>query len=155
MGFVIEFIDEPVPNPQETGPAAVGLITIGGYEERFVASLESWGRLDYERSWRNALEVIARGGEKSALISSIRDASAPGIVRWWPIYRVTRREVAIQEHLLVLSETGQQFDVRDPYRLVPPYSTVGEDGERVSEWRTAVDDLRSFLTRIAAVDPGM
>ena len=145
MTFDISFVaqDEARESPVGT---AIGVISIGSYRERFIAPTDYWTPEDYRESWLNALRVVLGSEGKAALITSLRDPIARGIVRWWPVYRV-RAEIVLQEQLLMLADLTPAFDISQPFRHVLPFSETDDEGTQLSSWRTSVTAVENYLKR--------
>ncbi len=148
MAFGIKLLDEDVPATVGIGRACFGCIQLGGFSERFAAALDYWRRQDYERQWARALPRAVRDGQVSALITSMADPSRPGIVHWWPLYPLGSGEIAVQNHLVLLSELHEAFDPTNPYQHVRIRRVVDEDGNAISEWHVSRADVELFLAGI-------
>ena len=114
-------------------------------EEWFISPLHLWSVQDYEKHWREALEQMVRGQDRSALIVSLGSLMPDDYVNWWPMWRFGKT-IKLQEHLLFLSELSQPFDHTNPYVHVREYDNeADEDGRRASEWEVSVSDMAAFL----------
>lgn len=150
LTFSIHFLDEPLQVVGEDRRAAYGMIRIGDFEERFLSWLDYWGMTDYEHQWQEGVSRIVNGADVSYLITSISDISvsaATAPVSWWVMYRCSQSEVFIQNQLLLVHELDRPFDPNDAAALIEPRCTKTEEGERVSEWVTTVDELAEFIRR--------
>jgi hypothetical protein len=100
MAFSITFQDEPFcyPYDDQSTPAASGLLVLGEFQERFLASLYQWSREDYEGQWRQAIAALFHG-KKSALITGYVSPQAASHLEWWPMYSVEEK-VFFQNHFL-------------------------------------------------------
>ena len=123
-----------------------GQLTIGDYRESFLASLSLWSRADYERQWVEAATRLVRGKERSAFFTS-------AFQFWWTMWSdgVT---VRVHEELF----TGERLEPLGsspntsvtPYHLIDSYQSMTEDGEPISEWQLALDDIHAYLARRAS-----
>ncbi|MEV7112503.1 hypothetical protein [Streptomyces anulatus] len=124
---------------------ATGRITVGDFAESFYMDLSYWSIDEYERSWRDSIQVIFDGEERdSCLIASITNPEASNFIFCWPLYR--RGEgVIVQNSIIFLDELERNFDPLEPWSSVRSRLTVDEDGNSISEWRTSVSAVRDFL----------
>lgn len=149
MAFSIEFLDEHVPDLEPGVRASFGLIQIGDFQERFIASLMYWTKKDYARHWRQAIGRTVTGSERSCLITSIVDPASSNLLFWWPMYRI-EQTVLLQNQLLVFDQLNSTFSANDPYVHVPDHKTVNADGERISEWSVPLQELDHFLLKLSS-----
>jgi hypothetical protein len=123
---------------------ARGRITVGDFVEEFDAALSYWGAEDYRRSWHRALSVLeADDAATSCLVTSITDPVHSNFVFCWPVYR-SGDEVFVQSAVIFLAELAAPFDPSRPWLSVRPRETVDEDGNRISEWRSEMAEIRRF-----------
>jgi hypothetical protein len=129
-------------------PAFYGEIVIGDLHETFVASLASWTRDDYDRHWRKALERLIAGADRSALITDYVEPpthpSDGSYLVWWPLYR-DGDTVYVQNHILFFGQLSQPFSSERPWDSVRDRETVNEDGQKISEWATTIEEIKYFL----------
>jgi hypothetical protein len=125
---------------------AIGMIKLGEHREYFESVLVFWGTDDYKAIWDAGLQRLLRGEAKSCLATNVVEPSSANFVEVWPLYR-EESEVYVQNCLLFLDQLSHDFDPAAPWDSVYPRSVVGEDGERISEWRVSVDDIGEFLER--------
>lgn len=108
--------------------------------------LSYWSVPEYQESWINALTVIdAESDSTSCLISSITDPENSNFIFCWPLYR-DGDDVYIQNSIIFLEELSGEFAPEEPWRFVEPRSTVDEDGNKISEWKTSIGAVREFLS---------
>jgi hypothetical protein len=139
--FAIELLAQDGP----PGNSIRGRIRIGSFTEEFEASLTFWTTDDYRAAWRAALSVLsAAETATSCLVSSITDPATSNFVFCWPLYR-EGDDVYVQSSLIFLDELAGTFDPTRPWLFVQPRSTIDEDGNRISEWRTDIAAIRQFL----------
>jgi hypothetical protein len=128
---------------QESG--ATGRITVGDFAESFYMDLSYWSVEEYERSWRDSLQVIFGGEEgDSCLVASIANPESSSFIFCWPLYR-RREDVVIQNSIIFLDELERDFNPLEPWASVRSRLTVDEDGNSISEWRTSVSAVREYL----------
>ena len=149
--FKIFATDEIVSESANDGtPAFYGKIVIGDFRETFGASLASWTRDDYDRHWRKALEKLVAGADRSALITDYVEppdhASAESYLFWWPLYR-DGDTVYVQNQILFFGQLSQPFSSERPWESVKDRETGNEDGQRISEWTTTVEEIKNFLNQ--------
>jgi len=147
MSFQINFLPERVPQLSRGEKAAFGVIQIGSYWERFIASLNYWSMADYQNHWREAMERVANSKKKSCLITSITDPKKTNFIEWWPIYRV-EKVIHFQNHLLFLDQLKSPFDPRDPYKSIHQRRTIGDEGHKISEWSVSVEAVKEYLNNL-------
>jgi CdiI N-terminal domain len=135
--FAIELI-EKVP------PVGRGRIRIGAFEEEFEASLEFWSPDDYQRQWRQALDVLLAGGDRAALIVSMTDPATANFLFWWPAYR-DGDDVVFQSGVLFLEDLEQAFEPARWAAHVPAREQRSDTGEPISEWRAPLADIQRFI----------
>lgn len=146
MAFSISLIPDPVPNLDPGVVASLGVIQIGSFQERFIASLMYWSADDYKRHWKQAIERILHSSEVSCLITSMVDPATASHIFWWPMYRVNDN-VLIQNHILFFDQLQSSFDERNPFSSVTERQTIDEDGNIISEWSVQINELEDFLIR--------
>jgi hypothetical protein len=124
--------------------SARGRITLGDFAEEFDADLTYWDTGDYQRSWHQALTVLETDDKAtSCLVSSITDPATSNFIFCWPLYR-DGDDVYVHNAIIFLEELTVPFDPARPWLSVQPRETVDEDGNRISEWRTDMDEIRRF-----------
>lgn len=137
-GFDIRFIaGQPESLAEFLGEGAIGLrgrITLGDYDEEFVALLGEWTREDYERHWRHAARRMVEGADRTAFFSSAFEFR-------WTLWR-EGEAVYAQEHFLCAGGFPEPFDPADLYAHIQDRRTSG-----VSEWRLRFADVVAFAAR--------
>lgn len=144
MSFSIEFLEEPVLDLRPDEKAAYGMLTIGAFQERFVVPLGFWEVAHYRKHWRDSLTRITESRLTSCLITAMYDPSKANFIHWWPLYPDADL-VRIQNQLLFLRDLREPFDVRNPFRFIPPRETVSDEGEPISEWVVTLEEIMWFL----------
>lgn len=120
-------------------------IQMGDHVEGFTVPIHVWKPVDYERQWLEGLRR-AVSGKKSCMIYKMYDLVENSIFPWWALYPKNDL-VYIQDHLVFLKDIGPSFNLNDPYKNVRERETHSDDGEKVSEWVVAVDEIRAFLEK--------
>lgn len=143
MTFSISLLSEPVSYPELKEKACWGLITIGSFQERFIAALDYWDAADYVRHWKQAIHRIIQPSPNSCLITSMYDPATANFIYWWPMYRIVDT-VVIQNQILFLDKLPTPFDPNSPFSYVPKHETVNEDGVQISEWSLSIEELKAF-----------
>jgi CdiI N-terminal domain len=146
MAFSIGLIPDPVPNLDPGVVASLGVIQIGSFQERFIASLMYWSADDYKRHWKQAIKRILHSSDVSCLITSMVNPITGNHIFWWPMYRMNGH-VFIQNHILFFDQLQSQFDERNPFSSVTERQTIDEDGNRISEWSVQINELEEFLIK--------
>jgi hypothetical protein len=136
-------VDADEPN------TACGLLTLGSYSESFVSSLSFWSQAEYERHWAEAAGRIMAGAGSSALVTDMYDPANGNFIRWWPFYR-RREKLRFHNQVLLIAELDKPFDVRDLFDAVPPYTSLNEDGQPISEWSLPPEDVEAWLEDVNA-----
>lgn len=144
IAFSIKLLPEPAPDLDPGVVACLGLIKIGTFEERFAASLMYWNADDYISHWSQAVARIVHSSPTSCLITSIVDPANSKFLFWWPMYRIGKT-VFIQNQILFLDQLKSSFNVQDPFIHVPDRKTINMEGQKISEWSTAIKDMEFFL----------
>ncbi len=145
MTFMIRFIPENTAQPDSIEPyTRLGEIMLGDHLEKFEAVTSFWNAEDYQKHWKQAIERIVHGEEKSCLITSMDDPNIANFIFWWPIYREGNR-VFIQNQVLFLDDERISFNPIDPFASIKDRETLTESGLPISEWEFALIDLEQFL----------
>ena len=127
-----------------TGPDGqrLGEIVVGTFRERFAAY---WRQADspeiVEAEWAASLQQLLDGKSAIALRTDPRFA--------WILYREDRKVYVQQQGLFPSWEGSLGSD--GMIESVPPRRTLTDEGERISEWQTTVEDIRDFLARDGTV----
>jgi contact-dependent growth inhibition (CDI) system CdiI-like immunity protein len=146
MAFSIGLIHDTVTNLDPGVVASLGIIQIGSYQERFIASLMYWSADDYRCHWKQAIERILNSSDVSCLITSMVDPTARNHIFWWPMYR-ENNTVFIQNCILFFDQLQSPFDERNPFSSVTERQTIDEDDNRISEWSVQINELEEFLIK--------
>ena len=128
-----------LPPYVDVGPDGqrLGEIVVGTFRERFAACWrhdESPSVLEAE--WATSLQQLLHGKSSVALRTDPRFA--------WILYREDRKVYVQQQGLFPHWEGSLDSD--GTIESVPPRRTLTDEGERISEWQTTVEDIRDFLT---------
>lgn len=123
---------------------AIGELRLGEVHEYFQSVLGFWELDDYARSWTTGLRRILAGASISCLATSVTDPASANFVEVWPLYR-EEADVYVQNRFVFLDQLTHEFDPQAPWESLGPRSVVNEDGQRISEWRVGLDDIKYFL----------
>jgi len=151
MTFFIGFVDDNrlVESPERIDEFQVGRIVIGEFEEWFESPLAYWSIEDYRAHWRRSIERTIAGAAKSVLFTSMYEPQCTNWLLCWPLYR-ERGIVYVQNQMLFMEGIASEFDPTNPYRHIQDRETIDEEGRRISEWKTTVEDLRGFFRTLSS-----
>lgn len=145
MSFGINFISTEQIPPDN---ASYARVMIGKFEETILIPLDYWTKEEYCQQWITSINnLLAEEKSKSALLVEMYNPEYANFIKWWPIYR-DRDIVYIQNHILLLDELPTLFKPDDLESLVPNRKTIGENGEKISEWASSVSELREWLKEL-------
>jgi hypothetical protein len=89
------------------------------------------------------------GADRSALITDYVDPPAypysGGCLFWWRLYR-DGDTVYVQNHILFFEQLSQPFSAECPWNSVRDRRVFNEDGQKVSEWPTTIEEIKYFLS---------
>ncbi|MEO7086494.1 MAG: hypothetical protein ABI442_18840 [Gemmatimonadaceae bacterium] len=146
MTFSIELLPGEIVDPDTGSQSQYGEITLGSFQERFIALVGYWSAQRYASHWRDALMRVVEGEATSCLITSLHDPADSHLLFWWPLYRIGD-VVQVQNSILLFEQLSAPFDPDNPFRFVPARTTVSEEGQPISEWEVPVSDIKTFLDR--------
>ena len=144
--FWIGLTEEPLIEMEPGEQGRVGLLVLGGYEERFVAHTYTWSEHDYVSQWSAAL-VRALAGKASALVTDMLKPAESSHLVWWPMWRINAR-IVFHNQLLFFEQHGiggPSVDIEQLYGLIGKLESHGGGGEPLSEWTVPVPDIDTFL----------
>jgi CdiI N-terminal domain len=130
---------------------ALGELRLGEVHEYFQSVLGFWELGDYTKSWAIGLRRILAGASISCLATSVTDPATANFIETWPLYR-EGADVYVHNKYLFLDQLTSEFDPTAPWGSIGPRSVVNEDGQRISEWKVRLDDIRYFLDSGALSD---
>ncbi len=119
----------------------LGSLELNNSIENFQSSLSYWQREDYIFQWKEALDRILRGENKSAIVTTMYNPEKANFLFWWVIYLI-KDEVYIQNHVLFLNELKEKFNENNIYKFVPSREVQNDEGEVISEWRLELSDIK-------------
>jgi len=135
--FNIEFITD-APELQEDGWLGLwGRITLGDYEERFLAPLGYWSRTDYERQWLEAARHLLGSADRTGFFTSPYRF-------WWTMWREGER-VFVHEELITPERYAGPYDGTIPLQIIEDRITQNEEGQQISEWEIPLQDIRAYV----------
>lgn len=142
--FNIEFIKKRTQDSN----FITGQITIGNFSETFTSSLSYWNKNDYLNQWLNTIKgAIEKNVFTGCLITSMVKPIKKNHIFCWPVYR-EKNKVYIQNRILFIKDIKGRFDINKISKYVSPHTKVNEDGDKISEWKVSVDDLKIFLKQL-------
>jgi hypothetical protein len=129
MMFSIHFLDIPREYLHDDGvtPSAIGQIVIGEFREDFASSLFEWTQQDYRRQWKQAIEQVLKGIDKTALIVDYVSPKHSNNSTLWEMYRIGET-VYLQNRLLMYGPDTMDFIPTEVERFINERQTVTEDG---------------------------
>lgn len=145
MSFEIKFLGTRVTDLEPGQKAKFGRITIGSFSERFLSSLNYWSMADYHKHWQAALRRIVDDSRTSCLITSMHDPKKSKYIFWRPMYRIGRT-IYVQDQILFLETLPRKFDETNPFVCVRSRQTTSDEGEKISEWSTSVEEVKDYLS---------
>lgn len=119
-------------------------IRINEFSERFVAPIEQWMLDDYNQQWKTAVTRIIKGAIKDYFMASMRDPEKSDFVSVYAMYREEER-VYVQNQIIICSGNEEIIRSGDLSSLVNDREIETDDGERISEWETSIEDLKRFV----------
>ena len=141
-GFSITMSEDTYVSNDEV--CGLGTIVLGDFVEEFDAPLSYWSRHQYLNQWTTAVQRILRGGKTSVIVQAMYNPKTANFISWWPMYSVGAF-VHVQNHILLMAELQEPFDEIDLYKHISDRSTVGEEGEQVSEWVVPHVSLKNWV----------
>lgn len=146
--FSIEFTDEPLEYPYDdtSVSGAPGRLILGNSEEEFLANLSLWGKPDYQSHWKHELRLLLVGNPKVALVVSYADPKAASSMEIWRVFR-DGEWAHFQNQLLSYSTLTDDFEISEIDRYIDDRTITNADGDRISEWDVAIQDIQLFLER--------
>jgi hypothetical protein len=119
-----------------------GLITIGDYEESFLAASGLWDWQAYERQWRDAARRLLEHRDRTAFVTSFSHPDAHHNFVWPAWYE---DDIVYLQHRLLLREClPSVLDVDRIHDIIGPRETVTEDGDEISQWTVPLADIAAF-----------
>jgi hypothetical protein len=119
-----------------------GLITIGDYEESFLAASGVWDWQAYERQWRAAARRLLKHRDRTAFVTSFSHPDAHHNFAW--LAWCEQNLVYLQNRLLLREFLPSVLDVDRIDEVVGSRETVTEDGEEISQWTVSLADIAVY-----------
>lgn len=121
-------------------------IQIDDFEENIRIPVDYWNKLDYMKSWHEAIQIILKGSNDavSVLITQMYDPSNPRFaIMLWPLYR-EKDKVFIHNEYLSLKDAGinKELSIRELVKYVLPRDEKFDLPP--SEWCIDLRDLEEF-----------
>ncbi len=143
MSFSIEFLTDD----QMSEAVIHGQITVGEFSETFEVSSSFWEKKDYLNQWKEGLYHLVSKKERSCLITSMYDPALANFITIWPLY-IEGSTVFVRNNLLFLKSIREEFSVDNVYIHIPRRQTVNEEGVKISEWATNLENVKAFLAQM-------
>lgn len=125
-----------------------GQITIGKFIEAFTSSLSYWNQKDYLKQWYHTITgAIENDNFIGCLITSMVNPIKQNHIICWPLYR-ERDKIYIQNRILFMKDIKEKFDIKKIGEYVSPHIRFNNDGDKISEWKISVDDLKIFFKQL-------
>lgn len=139
-------LGESIPERRAIGAT----ILIGSFREGLEIPIGTWNLADYFNQWKVAVERLTEFKISAFITSfSVDDKGDYGVI-WWPMYLV-EDQVQVQNQIL-MNEINPDFDVASWWDFVDSRATTSDDGDKLSEWTTSVDDIGEFTMSLDAAD---
>ena len=116
-----------------------GRITLGDHVEGFAAPIDFWRREDYERQWLEAARRLLGGSDRTGFFTAV-------YWTWWTMWREGER-VFVHEEIILEDRFAGPYDGTAPYHIIRDRTTHSEDGDEISTWEVALDDVRAYVKR--------
>ena len=129
--------------PQALGsdlqPIAGGVLRVGDTLLRFPVDLSYWSKANYEHHWHEAIQLLARGAQRSALVYAYRGPTVDATHLMWAMWR-DDQYVYVQDQAVLASELDGPFDPALAYVHVGERLTPAS-GAGITEWRFEIEHL--------------
>lgn len=113
----------------------VGEISFPGLQEEFRSSASYWSISDYVSQWDAACLRFRSDAPTTCIVTSMEDPRTANFFRTWVFYRVDRKTVAAQCHILFADQLEKTFEPARAWDFVRKRRTVDAEGQRISEWQ--------------------
>lgn len=122
-----------------------GELVIGDFREEFNAPVEIWSAWDYKKQWLAAIERFTQntGENKCALVVQMRNPGGSEFILCWNLHREGER-IFIRNQMVFCQGNEALIEEGVFDRLIGDRETESEDGEKISEWETSMDDVLEF-----------
>ena len=122
-----------------------GLVTIGGFTDKFIMPLNFWSLQDYKQQWVAGIERI-KTHDISCLVATVQDLKTRPFIVLWALYKegdtiVVRNQFVnrVTAHLLKLPEKFTHFNAQTCYDFIHhPRALHDDDGKPITEWRVDI-----------------
>ncbi|AFZ25444.1 hypothetical protein Cylst_3291 [Cylindrospermum stagnale PCC 7417] len=143
--FDIKFISPPFFSSEYQDKVCLGKIKINDFEESFFSPLSFWTKEKYQEHWRRSIQrMMLNQVANSCLITSMYNPQEANFIVWWLFYR-DAKNVHIQNQVLFLQDLVEPFNIQKMYDYIPKRKQYNDEGESISEWKTNILSLESFL----------
>ncbi len=142
MSFSIRFLEIEPSDPM----LAHGELVLNGCIEKFSSCTNSWNISDYKRQWHDGIKRIIEGRRKSCLIISRHEPGFSDFLIWWLMYRINDK-IVFQEQWVPRDKVAPPFDPARPYEYIGDWTTISDDGHKISEWWVTPSHVVDFFQR--------
>jgi hypothetical protein len=141
--FNIELIGRP--EGKDEGLFNWGRLTLGHFREEFQAPLYEWAPGDYAAHWLESAQRLVQGSPVAVFLTHMARPDADYHLGW-SAWREGER-VYVQERLFLRDQLGGPFDPEYPEVHAGPRRELSLEGERISQWEVALQDIAAFVER--------
>lgn len=143
MAFSIQITEEQFDYDSYSERAMKGFIQIGSFREELFISLEVWSASNYRQQWQAGLQRIFTT-DRSCLITSMRNLTISDYIDCWMLYRFDD-EVVFQNHIFLATQINGVISGDTVYNFIPEREITTAEGQKISEWKVALCDIKMFL----------
>lgn len=144
MSFSVRFLEGPLEGSRVGHAHMYGEITVGHLREGFESYIGFWSPMDYIAQWRAGAKRAVLEQHDSCIITSITDPVRSEHLRWWLLYP-NGEVIHVREALLRLKDLDVSFATSEPYRSIPRYARVTEDGFPIPYLEVPAQSVRDFI----------
>jgi hypothetical protein len=140
MGFEITVKDAPEELIFDI-PSKWCRITINNFSEDFAIPLDTWDVNKYQSQWLSSLKSIVGGSDKKCLITAMRDPRKSDFISLFALYRIG--ESVFVQNQIVMCEGNQSKIISEDFdSLIEEREIYTDDGEKISEWKTTIREIK-------------
>lgn len=118
-------------------------IVVDDFSEVMNIPLSYWDIEDYKKSWLKSLKEGLASKKHAALAVSMGDPTLTNFLFAWVIY--FEGKVAYVQNSIVFLNECDGFTPGRINEFIDKRTTYDEDGMKISEWRTDLDSIHSFV----------
>lgn len=149
MSFGIHILDKYELTEVEDEKELSGKIEIGDFKENLTIPISFWSISKYISQWKQAVSFILESSaeNKSALITQVYNPEHSEYINCWPMYR-EGETVFVQNRLLLKEDLGSDLNPEKIEQYIDKREIVDEDGNKISEWKTTISELRLWQNKL-------